>query len=432
METQRRRYGSTNLLRIAGKLDDVIIECMKERDDNIKRYSLGLQHKLLVERDVLASLMYLLQEVRQGVYCIILCGKLRFMCVMANMEYENKFTNLKFTEDNISLDEYVSKKRRRFGKEKGTMLPVNKWWFSHGIVCNIQSDSKFGWGLGMIHDYINTLKQVCSSNYIDDCEFILNRRDIPMLRKDGQHCYQFASSEAGVYTDLTSILPVYSLYQGSFWLDKPLIEPKEPEEISNIEWSKKVELAFFRGSCTGSGITKKDNVRIFLANLSQSNPDFFDCGITSLSKRDKVNDGVVNFDRKENVSLSSAIPMKEWAKNKYIIYAEGYSAALRMAPMLSSRSVVLFLDGFTTAHLLWFFHKLVFVNMEVSSQLKQLCPPEANMIFCNCTNILGAVKWLKANDSLAREIAENGYKLYEWIKSNRYNFQANQFNNAFT
>ena len=103
METQRRRYGSTNLLRIAGKLDDVIIECMKERDDNIKRYSLGLQHKLLVERDVLASLMYLLQEVRQGVYCIILCGKLRFMCVMANMEYENNLFAIPINQSSLNF-----------------------------------------------------------------------------------------------------------------------------------------------------------------------------------------------------------------------------------------------------------------------------------------------------------------------------------------
>ena len=75
---------------------------------------------------------------------------------------------------------------------------------------------------------------------IKDDEFFINRRDLPMLKKDGSSCYSFAGAKNPKHQ---CFLKVYSLYQGKDWLDLSLCyfnapwyhEESESDEESESE-----------------------------------------------------------------------------------------------------------------------------------------------------------------------------------------------------
>lgn len=373
--------------------------------------------------DVEETILHILHELRQGIYVLIRRGHVRLMAIIANAEYRDRVvaSNLTFyAPEQVDMFAYKSRKEAmRRDVRKETWVDSDRWWASSGILCQV--NRAFGWGTGMVADLLRDLRIMCSKQCIADHEFILNRRDIPMVRMDGLHPYQFAGAQ--FLTNFRMRLPVYSLYTGDAFLDKPWLTPTTSFNISEpTPWKDKTEVALFRGSLTGSGTFAYNNTRLAVSLLDHP---LVDAKIVRLSLRDKVRNCEVRFDAPECVdTLVDPIPIQDWESYKYLIYCHGHSAALRLYPMLAMNSVIIYVEPsdpnyMCEANKLWFHDMVEFFRLGPGD------PAGAHAVYVDrIDDIPNAVKFLKDNDQVAHQIAENARKLYEKLDADRHNLFA--------
>tara|TARA_X000000950_G_scaffold282377_1_gene381090 strand:- start:1695 stop:2990 length:1296 start_codon:yes stop_codon:yes gene_type:complete len=348
-----------------------------------------------------ATIKYMLEEVRQGFLFVVRFGRLRLAVVGVNRQYVCPF----------ALDEAGKSAGLEDGEqfEFGGSVPMNRLWANHYILCTDEQPG--GFGVAMLEEYISLFDELAGQ--IPDCDYFLNRRDCPWVRADGQHCYAFASK--GCRTVHTQQLaPVLSLYQGAAWRDLPLVEPAPPSRTQGCKWERKVEVALFRGTYTGGTPLRLELVRLALAH-----PTLIDAGITSRPHRIKMVDDKVIFPAPLHPKeMREPIPMGRWGEHKYIIYVSGYSAALRMGPMLGMGSVVIKLVESKplqdAADELWFFDQLK--AWRFPAEMKDLI--EYDHVEVELDSIVDAVSFLRNNDSIARTLANNALKAFDRI-SNR-------------
>ena len=420
----------SGVIRLGGSTHEVLARLEELRDDACR--SFVQRGKGLDIDSFREGIRFVLEEPRQGIYVFVRGGRPRLIVSIANTNFQNTFKAIKFRvgHEDISYDEFKARNR----KLCNDWLPPNEWWASHGILCTTPSDRRFGWGTGMLAEIKAVLEAACARRDLDDVECIVNRRDVPMVRRDGQHCYHFAGATKPRYRPR---LPVLSLYQGDAWHDLQLIEPNEPTELRQITipWACRRPWALFRGSCTGSGTSRRNNVRIDLAfegqlhdwrldNKNLTEP-LVDVALTGYSKRAKfVERGIVEFDDPRRLPrLEKRVEMSEWSRWKYLIYVEGFSAALRMTPMLSSGSVIIYVKGYSDADRLWYFDRLVPCDWHQTYWQQKLCPPEANVLVIESAEMLRyTIPFLKRNDDIARCLGQNARKLYDEICRSRLDF----------
>ena len=400
--------------RAGGSANAIVNHVIKERKAILKSfYGVKNDNALFQENKVAESLRFVLHDVRQGIYVLIRGGRPRFVIAVANLDFENTFSKVY----QCQLSD----------------------WACNKILCNQTADAKFGWGCGMLKEIRAMLEDVTQKFTTKDCEFILNRRDLPMLRQDGESCYFFAGASKPKFA---CHLPVVSLYQGNKFFDFPMIEPTPPQHMKHVPWNRKKEIAFFRGSATGAGVKKETNARIALAWLddrrARDKPRLLDAGIVSLTQRIKFTDQGLLKDARENVpKLVARVKMEDWSNYKYLIYVEGYSAALRMASMLSSKSVIIILkEEYSEANKLWYFNKFITCEYPTSNVFTYVLAAKnfktsAHAIVARLDDLPELVIWLQSNDHVARILAENAYALYQSLISERLKFMHIQLN-SFT
>ena len=152
------------------------------------------------------------------------------------------------------------------------------------------------------------LTEVLSNRTIKDTCLFVNPRDFPILKKDRSHPYTALGLGPEKITD-KKLMKIYSQSTGPLFSDiaipndddivnilKVITRPscKEPVPyFEPIEWSSKIEIAVFRGSATGCGLTERINKRIQLAFISKMKPTYVDACLTGLNyklKKDPLND----------------------------------------------------------------------------------------------------------------------------------------------
>jgi hypothetical protein len=436
---------SDGLIRLGGNTTDLLEFATAKRESCLRNYyelqnPLGGYNFEQETPNFTESLKFVLNDVRQGIYVMIRGGKPRLILQLANLQYKNTFGQISF----LSGDSYeYCRKRSHSQKRKlnGSWVDFESCWASNRILCTTSADARFGWGVGMCAEIVCILERTSTEHTLYDTEFIINKRDLPMLKINGESCYGFANARAPKHL---CQLRVFSIYQGITWRDLAFIDPHDASPIRIVQWDKKFECGFFRGTSTGSGTTENTNARIALAfEGSKHWHDYslwehqgvplLDIGLVGISKREKfIELGVVSRDDMGSVPyLRPRVPIYEWGKWKYLFYVEGYSAALRLFSMLSTGSVVVIItDSYSDADKLWFFDSMDIldyesVNFATDVQNGNIC---AHVISCSVKNAASLVSWLKANDMVARQLATNAMKLFNHLSSTRIAYMARSFN----
>lgn len=420
------------VLRVYGTTEHVLRTVMQKRLLILhERFPRDLKNDPLdkSQHDVEETLLHILHELRQGIYVLIRRGHVRLMAVIANAEYEGRIKNLTFYvgDESVDMATYkLSKENLRKDVRKETWTDPNKWWASNGILCQV--NRSFGWGTGMIKDLLYDLRIMCSKCHVEDQEFILNRRDIPMVRADGLHPYQFAGAEFGTAFKLK--LPVFSLYTGDAFLDQPWLVPSASSMTTGngTSWKGKKEVAFFRGSLTGWGTRTFNNTRLAVCSLDSP---LVDARLVRLSPRDKVHNCEVRFDNlSEGMQLADPVPMDTWGDYKYLIYCHGHSAALRLYPMLGMGSVILYVEPsdpnyMCEANRLWFHDMLTFADVTTKNDGDLADGDNAHLVkVSKIEDLPHVVRTLKKNDAVVHRIAQNAQKLYDHLEQNRHEMVA--------
>ena len=336
------------------------------------------------------SAEFILKEVRQGAFVFILNGKLRLMLLLVNRTYKSPFK-----QPNLA-----------------------NFWANQHILCN--KPEPMGWGTGMIKEYVEFLNDVCCRFQPSNTAFILNRRDCPLLRKDGSHCYEVTAECSCKRSYMAeTLLPVFSLFTGHDWLDYPLPDITSTTN-RQVVWEHKLPCIFFAGSSTGKGKTAATNDRIWFCEWARTQPlDEFDLRIVKWSDR-------LQLDKNEIIGTEQLwtpdpyVPAHKWSEWKFLLYIQGYSAALRYRAMLFSGSVIIRAAPrkYTgMASELWFFDQLISCKpgeTEVGNADHVLIFSPEELPFC--------LSWLRSNDKLAEKLVANAHNLAQNLDNQQFFF----------
>lgn len=310
---------------------------------------------------------YLYHHMRCGIFVKIHHGRLAVFAPFVNPDYRNTWsTHIQFREG--TLDAYQTHKTSVTGRRESVLRDTSKWWLNGNIVCNVPPPQV--WGDSFLHPLQDMIHQTCLLHKVSDCEFFINKRDFPQLRKDVLDPYQFVwpltmvpkpldREEYAVYA------PILSFYTAPHFADIPMPTTEDWEIATShvflprgteartmwqrdkwhCPWSDREPIAFFRGSATGKS-------RIDLARKSREG--MLDAGITRINTRDrKVQENPYIHVLEETIEKSTFVPVSQQQRYKYIIYMDGHCAASRYASLAVSGSTILRVGPTCEASRLW-------------------------------------------------------------------------------
>jgi hypothetical protein len=193
------------------------------------------------------------------------------------------------------------------------------------------------------------------------------------------------------------------------------------------DWNSKKNIAVFRGSATGCGVTPEDNPRLKVIEIGEENQSLIDAKLIGLNRKLKINNKRIatmidknkypqmNKEYKEKYYLNSYAQ----SEYKYIIHIQGHVAAFRLTKELSYKSLILKVDS---DYKTWYSDKLI--GFDPFSDLTNVAFVSHYIIVKkNLSNLVKVIKWCIANDNLCKTIAENGYNFWEkYLKTNDYMF----------
>lgn len=276
----------------------------------------------------------------------------------------------------------------------------------------------------------NMFEELCANRKVPDLELFVNRRDFPLLKRDGTEPYHHIYDSPSVPLlshKYEKYCPIFSCvntpgfadiaiptiddwarvkaYEGAFF---EKTQSRQYKGDFDIDWASKKPIAVFRGGSTGAGTTIQTNPRLkaaYISSLNELDPadnlPYLDAGITEWNLRPRKMQGEKYLQTIEINSLPfSLVPRlspQEQAGYKYIVHIQGHVAAFRLSLELSMGSTILLVES---EYSLWFIHLLKpFVHyIPVKSDLSDL---------------IDTIKWCKENDDKCKEIAQNAKTFFK-------------------
>ena len=437
----------TALSRLYSKLEN------NEEFEKTKTDSKLISNEVCIDKKILKNVLkfskyskevlYIYQKFVCGIYVKIKDNKLHIFQPFFNKDYVNNWKNVNFQlfDGTIVNDhfKYYTDKQKFFRKER-VIKNMDNWW-NNGFIIDNEYYSRFIDGKRVIKYWSNygfdnmifILKQVCRNKIVNDCEFIINKRDFPIE---------------------TNVMPIYSFYSSNLFNNKciptnediGIIFSETNEELKvRVPWEDKENIALFRGGLNGPGITKETNQRLNLAFLDNS-IESLDAKLTTFNMRDRIVLEPKNNDKNKklydilkddkikkiittispqylkelnvNITKDNYINLEKQSKYKYLIYCEGHSAANRYTALIKSGSIILKVESSCRASEMWYFHLL--------KPYVHYVPVKADL-----SDLNDQIEWCKNNDSKCKIISLNNEVFYNTYvtKENVYNYWSSLLNN---
>ena len=287
--------------------------------------------------------------------CYMLCGK----------DGESSLYKLESKVGNASLDKQIHKTLKR----KKISSKTKTWRVMGCIVKPFKKEPTFA------KEWLQFLETVQVPNGV----FILSLSDSVLL----------PSSASGEF------LPVfaYSGKQGYKDIPIPTYDDIFDKEIGVVEtaWSKKKDVAVFRGSSTGCGYTKETNQRLKLATMKS---DDLDVGITKYTSHLKYNSPIDIGQIEKAAPVVPSLDWKQQSEYKYIVHVDGNVVAYRLLKSMLTKSVLLRV-------------KSDFIHW-TDSELK--AGEHYISVNQDLSDLQEKVEWCKTHDAECKKIGETGYK----------------------
>jgi len=352
------------------------------------------------------TLLYLFHNVLSGIYVKIINNKIKIFYLFYNENYRNDWLS------NVII---TNKIKNRLGYN---FINNNKLWSVNNCIINnrnFKNKNTDNLEFNRLLEFKYLLKLVCKKHKIKDCEFIINRRDFPVLRYDGKHPYTHVYNNITKYNN-DKFIPIFSQVTSPEYADIPIINVDDialltkisyppTNKVSNlpnlVKWQNKKNIAFFRGTATGCGVTEKTNQRIKLAKISYelNNKKILDAGLTSWNYRDKIYNKKITIikPKKLGFPLVNTVTPNEQAYYKYIIHIDGHVSAYRLTRELYSGSLLLIVKS-PKNYSMWFTPLL--------KEYVHYIPIKEDL-----SDLIQKIKWCKENDDKCKKIALASYDL---------------------
>jgi hypothetical protein len=327
------------------------------------------------------------------------------------------------------------------------LYPNRRRWYANNCLFR----GEYWEGEKLINLYKHFFMSLLDARKVPDCEFFVNPRDFPIMKRDLTEPYNHLHNSttktdpeftANINTNYTPILSYSSRYDHA---DIPIPTPDDwlttsqkmfatectdryhLSKLQNLvkKWEDKKSLVTFRGKVTGCGITPETNIRLRATQLSDQYPDLIDVKITNWNARIKKyqnipiatrtgGPSIINAKKLQNdLHLKSNLKdyfqtVEERSGFKYILNLDGHTSAHRLGFEFSLGSVVITHES---PDYLWFKPWMVALNKS-KSNVSSACHIEVKQ---DLSDLPEMVRWCQAHDTECKKIAENGYKFYQKV-----------------
>lgn len=373
---------------------------------------------------------YMFNKFKKGIFVKIKNNELKVFLPFSKANFVNEWG------DSIKIDpkvgnmynfaKYINQMSKKRFKVSVNKFPSN--WYANN--CLVRYEYPINEGDTNVPIMSDMLKTLCASRKVPDIEFFINRRDFPVIRKNGTEAYEhlFGDDHPLVSHEYEKYAPILSMVTSDEFADIPIptgddwgrvssYESKfydrgcraypTPDEF-NIKWGDKKPTAIFRGASTGCGVTVETNIRLKLAYISANTPPdkdgpLIDAGISKWQLRPRSLKGerylqtidVTDMNRK-GIDLASFVTPREQSGYKYIIHVDGHVSAFRLSLEMCMGSTILLVDS---PYRIWF-----------RSMLKPMVhyvPVKKDL-----SDLVEKIKWCRTNDRECKKIARRAKKFY--------------------
>ncbi len=443
---------------IAGDPDQFVSNIFVENNPDVGVPSSTEGKKVVHVEDMLITFEMIFHKFKKGCFLQFRGKEMKTFLPFSKINYTNNWSH------NIEIDPKFGAHCNNFTKFKRMLESINQgtkyenygtnfhrnmeeWYGNNGIFRFEYPLNEYDSGYPMLYDMFQcyTNEKLLNKEYRFD--FFLNKRDNPLLRKDGteayHHFFQGTVPMEDKFKDKRdTMLPILSMNSGPDYEDykiptwecwrffeytrnkKIFLEKKNKEFKTfphpndfNLEFDSKQPIAVFRGTSTGIGTFIHNNIRMFVCHTStkKENMDFkdglpyLDAKLTDFNKRPKkiVNDNFVRTVdvKKHQYLLGNHLSYIEQSQYKYILHLPGHSCAYRLTIEMFFGSVILYFPHATS---MWFFDML-----------------EPWVHYIPMTNfdekhLFETIQWCKENNDTCKQIAWNARKFAETYLNSNY------------
>jgi len=375
---------------------------------------------------------YLFHKFKKAIFVKIKDNKLDVFLPFSKHSYTNEWSsNIDFDRRRYkSMSDFIVDINHKQGYRYVTTKNVNgvaKTWYGNN--CLIRTEYPIGEGDSGIPNIKDMLLTLCKERTLPDMEFFINRRDFPMITKNGTEPYTaLFNGEVPLVSHLyEKYSPILSMVTSDKNSDIPMptIEDwaRVVSETSNeyfrktalpsyrdgfqTPWEHKQPIAVWRGATTGCGTTIETNPRLKVAHLSSKGTldkdgiPFLDAGITkwNLRPRKEIGKNYLSVIDKTKFAfdlVNRLTPEDQSSGYKYIIHVDGHVSAYRLSYELKMGCVLLIADS---PYRLWF---------------RSLLKPYVHYVPVkgDLSDLFEKIRWCKENDTQCKDIALNARMFY--------------------
>lgn len=383
---------------------------------------------------------YIFNKFKKGIFVKILNGKLKVFLPFSKSKFRNEYGHLlKVDPKYKNLDGFLAYIQNLDNKErKKTDINARSYnydskyvhqdtsnWYANN--CLFRYEAPITESDTNVLNLKNMLVELCEEREVPDIEFFMNRRDFPLLTRDGTEAYDaiyggathpLVSHSYDKYLPILSmsktdrfadvLVPTHEDWARVQSLDEKWIPPcKSYEDNFSTPWVDRKPTAVFRGKSTGCGVSIDTNQRLRLAYISSITPPdpdgvaYIDAGITSWALRPRKSPDSPYLQTIDPEALPfelvTFMSPEEQATYKYIINVDGHVSAFRLSYELSMGSTLLIIES------QW--------KIWCSSMLKpyvHYVPIKEDM-----SDLISQIKWCRDHDSECETISKNAREFYD-------------------
>lgn len=371
---------------------------------------------------------YMFDKFKKGIFIKIVSNSLKVFLPFS----KHNFTNEWYTQvlidpkykDFARMIEYTSNAEGRKFNSYRVNLDFSQWYGNNSL---IRYEKPLSEGDSNVDNVKNLLIELCSERKIPDIEFFINRRDFPLLTRDGTEPYNhlwgtdkqpLVSHAYEKYSPILSmcITDRYADVLMPTWEDWARVQSYDSKFFSSpcklykynftTPWVNKKPTAVFRGATTGYGVTAETNPRIKVSLMSAQEktvpgkPRYLDAGITNWNLRPRKMQGdpylrTIEIE-KIGFGLVKYMTPEEQSTYKYLINIDGHVTAYRLSLELSMGSVILLVDS---PWKVWYRHML--------KPMVHYVPIKHDL-----SDLIQQIEWCRQNDDKCEQIAKNALEFF--------------------
>lgn len=374
---------------------------------------------------------YLFNKFKKGIFISVRNNKVETFLPFSKVKFINEWgdrikVDPKFASFTDFIGHICSLENRKFSEHRVNRF-TNHWY---GNNCLVRYEFPLSENDTGVHHIKSMFEELCETESIPDIDFFVNRRDFPLLKRDGTEPYNHmwdSENKPLVSHKYDSYLPILSSTTTDKFADIaiPTLEdwarvkflegvsfPKTDKRDYTIpqsvdEWNMKKDIAVFRGASTGAGTTIETNPRLKVASLTKGHEDMIDAGITDWNLRPRKYQGSPYLSTIEIKDLPFGLVQKltpmEQSGYKYIIHIDGHVSAFRLSLEMALGSVILKVGS---EYKLWY-----------SDMLKpyvHYVPVSKNL-----DDLFEKIKWCRENPLECLKIVKNARLFYDTYLSKK-------------